>query len=164
MRNRIRNAMPCLEWFTACLIGYAVVPVEYSWIKSLCALMSGIGLLAASWMVFDGVPFPCKNKLKEISSLCKRCNGYWTGYALSILFCIFLHFYAKIPSFNFSNSFILLLASFLFGVPTMLQGRRRRKEEEDYSNEHVFSYGFYAGIGTILSFIAIYSLLHNVPL
>ena len=104
-----------------------------------------------------------QNKLKEISSLCKRCNGYWTGYALSILFCIFLHFYAKIPSFNFSNSFILLLASFLFGVPTMLQGRRRRKEE-DYSNEHVFSYGFYAGIGTILSFIAIYSLLHNVPL
>lgn len=121
----------------------------------IIALLSFLGFM---W-VFQG--YPCKERLYSAWHVCKRCLGFYIGISLSVIIVLILKWTDEIPIVPRPYAIVLLLVGVACSLPTMIHGGRRRLQLQDTNHTAFLMFsGFLVGIGCIICFLALNSLLN----
>ena len=120
----------------------------------IIALLSFLGFM---WALGG---YPCKERLYGAWRVCKRCLGFYIGMSMSVIIVLVLKWTYGIPIVSRPYALVLLLVGMACSLPTMIHGGRRRlrPHDEDHTAFLMFS-GFLVGIGCIICFLALNSVL-----
>jgi len=119
-----------------------------------------ISMLTISYVIYSSRGIVCKERVISTGRvICNRCKGYYFGLMVAIAISIILTYYGSVPCYQFLDSILLLIVSILLGMPTMFHGYKRRISGVKKNGFVTTFFGFLVGIASVISFIAIYSLL-----